>query len=125
MVRISIHSVNLSGESLSINIVPRIKLIPSVAVQRFGSNITLTCVPSNETIPVFWTRNGQVIDDALFRPNRMLRHILIILNAQSSDVGNYSCGLNMTGLPTNSQSGEVILFNGNLIFMIFDVLPHQ
>jgi len=104
-----------------LHLVPKIKLIPSFVFQRFGSNFTLTCVPSNETIPVFWTRNGQVIDDALFRPNGRLRHMLTIINAQSSDVGNYSCGLNMTGLPTNSQSGEVMLFNGNPIAIHFNV----
>ena len=59
-----------------------------------------------------------MIDDALFRPNERLRHMLTIINAQPSDVGNYSCGLNMTGLPTNSQSGKVILFNGNPIYIL-------
>jgi len=103
---------------LVLHVVPQIKLIPSLVFQRFGSNITLTCVPSNKTIPIFWLRNGQVIDDALFRPNKRLRHMLIIINAQSSDVGNYSCGLNMTGLPINSQSGEVILFNGNPLYIV-------
>ena len=120
-------SVYCQCNYLVINLVPQIQLIPSLVFQRFGSNITLTCVPSNKTIPVFWMRNGKVIGDALFRPNGSLRHILIIINAQSSNVGNYSCGLNMTGLPTNSQSGEVILFNGNLIFTVITccILAHD
>ena len=93
-------------------LVPQINLVPSLAIQQFGSKITLNCTPSNDTIPIYWLRNGQPVTDVTFLPNQTLKHILVINNASSSDSGMYSCGLNMTGLPTNDQHARVVLYRG-------------
>ena len=93
-------------------LVPQINLVPSLVIQQLGSRIALNCTPSNNTIPVFWLRNGQPIADATFLPNLALKHLLIIDSANMSDSGIYSCGLNMTGLPTNEQFSEIILYRG-------------
>ena len=65
---------------------------------------------------MYWLKDGQPIIDATFLPNLILKHILVINNASLSDNGTYSCGLNMTGLPTNDQSSEVILYRGMYIW---------
>lgn len=63
-------------------------------------------------VPISWLRNGQPVMDVTFLPNSALKHILVINNASQSDNGTYSCGLNLTGLPTNDQYSEVILYRG-------------
>lgn len=93
-------------------LVPQINLVPSLVIQQFGSEILLNCTPSNATIPIYWLRNGQPINDVTFLPNMILKHILVINNASLSDNGAYSCGLNMTGLPTSNQFGEILLYRG-------------
>lgn len=96
-------------------LVPQINLVPSQVIQQFGSRITLNCTPSNNTIPVFWLRNGQPLVNVTFLPNLTLKHLLVIDSASMSDSGIYSCGLNMTGLPTNEQLSEIILYRGKYI----------
>lgn len=93
-------------------LVPEIKLVPSLVIQQLSSKIVLNCTPSNESIPVYWLRNGQPVINVVFLPNSTLRHILVINSASMSDSGTYSCGLNMTGLPTNDQYGEIVLYRG-------------
>lgn len=110
--------VGFASDSVIVRLdVPEIKLVPSLVIQQFGSKIVLNCTPSNESIPVYWLRNGQPIINVAFLPNSTLRHILVINSASMSDSGTYSCGLNMTGLPTNDQYGEVVLYRGMYILM--------
>ena len=97
-------------------LVPQIKVVPSLVIQQLGSRITLNCTPSNNTIPVFWLRNGQPLVNVTFLLNLTLKHLLVIDSASLSDNGIYSCGLNMTGLPTNEQISEVILYRGMCYF---------
>ena len=94
-----------------------INRLPSLIIQQFGSRITLNCTPSNETIPIYWLKNGQPVLNATFLPNSTLKHVLIINSANMSDIGTYSCGLNMTGLPTNEQNTEVIVYRGMYIYI--------
>ena len=104
--------VHLCNYIKCIILVPQISLAPPLVIQQFGSRITLNCTPSNSTIPVYWSRNGQPVVNATFLPNFRLKHVLVINNASLSDNGIYTCGLNMTGLPMNEQNGEIILYRG-------------
>ena len=99
-------------------LVPQISLVPSLVIQQFGSRITLNCTPSNITIPVYWLRNGQSLVNVTFLPNLTLKHVVVIDSASLSDNGIYSCGLNVTGLPTNEQYGEIILYRGIYVICI-------
>ena len=92
-------------------------MVPQLVSRQFNSSITLNCTPSNETIPVSWTRNAAPIDDAVFLPNSTLKHILFINNAKMSDRGTYSCQLNFTGLPPNPQLGTVYVYKGICVFL--------
>jgi len=91
-------------------------MVPSLVSQQFNSSITLNCTPSNETIPISWTRDGAPIDDAIFLPSSTLKHVLFIQNAKKPDIGTYSCQLNFTGLPPNLQFGFVYLYRGEDLF---------
>ncbi|XP_065910282.1 uncharacterized protein [Dysidea avara] len=110
---LSVNDTQYGSTSVTLTVVldvPQLAMVPQLVSRQFNSSITLNCTPSNETIPVSWTRNAAPIDDAVFLPNSTLKHILFINNAKMSDRGTYSCQLNFTGLPPNPQLGTVYVY---------------
>ena len=97
---------------------PSLSIDPLFSSQNVGGEILLNCTPSDNTSEVGWLKNNEMINEndsrISYLPNGLLRHVVIISDAQLSDEANYSCALNRSGNLIDVQRSVVIMYRGTL-----------
>jgi len=97
---------------------PSLSIDPLFSSQNVGGEILLNCTPSDNTSEVGWLKNNEMINEndtrISYLPNGLLRHVVVISDAQFSDEANYSCALNRSGNLIDVQRSVVIMYRGTL-----------
>ena len=95
-------------------------------VQDKGGTISLTCSATGQPLPtISWYFNGALINESNTMKNTIsvmllnattISSALTVMNAESSDVGTYTC--NATNVVSTDISAGILTVNGELIATI-------
>jgi len=96
-----------------------LELKPYNLILKFGDEILFDCTPSDKASKIIWLKNDEIISEneqrIKFFPDSSLKHIILINNANYSDNGTYTCGLDLAGKIIHPQMSDVSVLKSKYI----------